>query len=387
MKTLKDIFAIALLALTATSCAMMDDDLPPCPQGLDVHFKYDYNLERADMFTDHVGSVTVYVCDENGNVVAKQTESNTATAQPLRSHDYAMHFDIAPGTYTLHAVALQKPYADCLATAGAKFRFTEPTVGNAFDTFTATLDNVATAAPDTFEVQNAAMPMDTLWRELSVNTVTVVEDVATQDTISLIRDTKHINITLRDIELPSATDIANYDIRIIDHNALLRADNSVDETKALIYTPYATWNTVDRTASTSRLARNTKADNSKADNSKADNTKADNSSSDDGATDVVGQIGHADLMTSRILYHDDIGADAILSITNRETGNEVVHINLADFLSRLRVSADRNYSAQTFLDRGYDYRLTFFLQGDRWRYVNVEISTLSWARRIQNEDL
>lgn len=370
MKTLKDIFAIALLALTATSCAMMDDDLPPCPQGLDVHFKYDYNLERADMFTDHVGSVTVYVCDENGNVVAKQTESNTATAQPLRSHDYAMHFDIAPGTYTLHAVALQKPYADCLATAGAKFRLTEPTVGNAFDTFTATLDNVATAAPDTFEVQNAAMPMDTLWRELNVNTVTVVEDVATQDTISLIRDTKHINITLRDIELPSATDIANYDIRIIDHNALLRADNSVDETKALLYTPYATWNTVDRTASTSRLNRDTKAD-----------------TDDTSDTEVVGQIGHADLMTSRILYHDDIGADAILSITNRETGNEVVHINLADFLSRLRVSADRNYSPQTFLDRGYDYRLTFFLQGDRWRYVNVEISTLSWARRIQNEDL
>lgn len=44
-----------------TSCSMMEEDLPPCPQGLDLYFRYDYNLQRANMFPDHVGAVDVYV--------------------------------------------------------------------------------------------------------------------------------------------------------------------------------------------------------------------------------------------------------------------------------------------------------------------------------------
>ena len=49
---------IALTALTTlASCSMMSDDFDDCPQGLSVQFVYDYNVERADMFNDHVGSV------------------------------------------------------------------------------------------------------------------------------------------------------------------------------------------------------------------------------------------------------------------------------------------------------------------------------------------
>ena len=50
----------AACAMT-TSCSMMQDDLDDCPTGLYLSFKYDYNLQRADMFNDHVGAVTVYV--------------------------------------------------------------------------------------------------------------------------------------------------------------------------------------------------------------------------------------------------------------------------------------------------------------------------------------
>ena len=92
-------------------------------------------------------------------------------------------------------------------------------------------------------------------------------------------------------------------------------------------------------------------------------------------------------MTSRLIYHADMSRDAILSVTNRTTGDEVIRVDLADFLSRLRTSADYRYSAQEFLDRGYDYKLTFFLQGGSWKYVSIEISVLGWSRRIQREDL
>ena len=63
-------------------------------------------------------------------------------------------------------------------------------------------------------------------------------------------------------------------------------------------------------------------------------------------------------------------------------------MDLADLLSRLRTSADiYRYTPQQFLDRGYDYRLTFFLKGDTWNYVNIEVSVLSWSKRIQREQL
>lgn len=97
-------------------------------------------------------------------------------------------------------------------------------------------------------------------------------------------------------------------------------------------------------------------------------------------------MAHADFMTSRLLYHDKAADDAVLSITNKKTGREVVRVNLPDILSRLRSAAEiYRYTPQEFLDRGYDYQLTFFLKGDTWEYANVEISVLSWAKRIQYE--
>ena len=97
-------------------------------------------------------------------------------------------------------------------------------------------------------------------------------------------------------------------------------------------------------------------------------------------------MAHADFMTSRLVYHADAEKDAILSITHKQSGKEVIRVNLPDLLSRLRSAAEvYRYSPQEFLDRGYDYRLAFFLRGDKWEYVNVEISALSWAKRIQYE--
>lgn len=93
-------------------------------------------------------------------------------------------------------------------------------------------------------------------------------------------------------------------------------------------------------------------------------------------------------MTSRILIHDNPAADGILSVVNKETGAEVIRVNLPDLLSRLRTSEDiHRYSAQEFLDRGYDYQLDFFLKGGRLSYVNIGISVLGWSQRVQIEDL
>ncbi|MDO4930843.1 MAG: FimB/Mfa2 family fimbrial subunit [Bacteroidales bacterium] len=363
-KTISRSLFCLLTGSLAASCSMMEEDLPECPQGLEIHFLYNYNLERADMFNDHVGAVTVYLFDESGNYLMQQSCANTSASAPLRANSYSMHFDVAPGKYKYLVVGWQKSYEECLRTSGAKFRLTEPSTGKTMEALSLTLDNNL-RADGMYDVNNDGLTLDTLWHGIQNDAVEVVLDEVTHDTVSLVRDTKQINITLRDIELPSETDINDYEMVIYDHNATINWDNSVDETKQLVYTPYNTWNTEDKTDDETESAANAKA-----------------------TTTGTGRIAHADFMTSRIIYHDRIADDAILSVTNKNTGVEIIRVNLADLLSRLRTSADiHNYSEQEFLDRGYDYGLTFYLQGDRWKYVNVEISTLSWARRIQNEEL
>ena len=203
-------------------------------------------------------------------------------------------------------------------------------------------------------VPNEALPLDTLWHGMKVTPVEVLQDRITQDTVSLVRDTKYIGISLREIDQPGRMDVADYDFRILDRNSRLLWNNEVDESEPVIYTPYVSRNTEDKVA--------------------------------EGQTGVVGRMAHADFMTSRLVYHADAEKDAILSITHKQSGKEIIRVNLPDLLSRLRSAAEvYRYSPQEFLDRGYDYRLAFFLRGDKWEYVNVEISALSWAKRIQYE--
>lgn len=122
----------ALLAATAfTSCDMMEEDLSDCAYGLYVTFKYDYNLERADMFNDHVGSVTLYAFDEDGKLVMTQEESNAGGVAPLKDKTYTMHVTtLNPGKYKFIALAGQRPYADMLADSRARFVRTDMAPGD-----------------------------------------------------------------------------------------------------------------------------------------------------------------------------------------------------------------------------------------------------------------
>lgn len=366
--TLRHLLGIVLLScFTASCCLIEDNDLPPCAQGIDLYFRYDRNLERANMFPDHVGGVTVYVYDEQGRFVRSQSESKTSVLNPFKADGYHMHIELPEGRYSYVVLANQRNYAETLLTPGAKQRVSTPQVGEDITALRVALDHRQQADTDGLHwVDNEAAPLDTLWHGMNTHVLQVPFEKTVKDTVSLTRDTKQINVTLRDIELPSDINVDDYDFRITDRNSAIGYDNSVDESVRLGYTPYATWNTEDLTAAIA-------------------STQA-----EDIQTPPVqqpGRMAHADFMTSRILKHDEPQDDALLIVTHRPTGREIIRVNLADLLSRLRTSADRYYTPQEFLDRGYDYRLTFFLQGNRWKYVNVEISTLSWARRFQMEEI
>ncbi len=398
------ITAVLLVCMAAfcTACSMMEDDRSDCPTGLYVRFVYDYNTQRADMFKDHVGHVTLYVFDEDGKKVAERSVSNTTTTAPLSQYGYAIHFTTnelpAGHRYRLQAVAMQKDWDEAISTTGAKYRRTTPTDPNSL---VITLDNEATTGSDDATVPGAsdsglyavpnAAPLDTLWHTLKVSSleptfgyntpapqrttapysiypvedqmVSVEEGYATYATISLIRDTKHLNITLRQLDDPADINADDYEVTIVDHNSTLASDNSIASDKALLYTPYAQW--------TTRFDNDGLA-------IEGDIHPASR------AAVATERTAHYNLMFNRLMYQEEFDKAAQLKIRNKKTGETVALINLSTILAECRISPEWSYSAQEYLDREYDYELDFFLKGDKWQYCDIHIHVLSWTKRKQN---
>jgi len=372
----KSLIGFAAVAMVC-SCEMMKEDRDDCPTGLYVNFVYDYNIQRADMFKDHVGTVTLYVFDESDRLVAQRTVSGSQ----LTVYGYNIHFtedELAPGhQYRLKAVALQKDWNAALATTGAKYRHSDLQIGDTRQQLTVKLDRTAAITPPYYNVSNEA-PLDTLWHTQQVMTaitsdrptatryhllsngqantnavdmVTLERDVPTYATVSLIRDTKHLNISLRELDTPEQVDADDYEVFILDANADVDYDNKVIiPGDSLVYRPYAQWT----------------------------------ATFDAGSTTGVERSAHYDLMFNRLMYSTTTDENAVLCIRKRSTGQEVAVINLPYILSEGRTAYEiQNYQPQEYLDREYDYRLEFFLRGDRWQYVTVCIDVLSWAKRIQ----
>ena len=136
----KSLCSLLAFAPLLASCSLMHDDLEPCDNGVYLHFRYDYNTQRADLFNYHVGGVVVMVYDKDGKYLFRQDAFNTDTDAPIRRHDFAVHLNLQPGEYQFLAIAKQKRYEDALATKGAKFRIHAPADGEDMTKFCAVLD-------------------------------------------------------------------------------------------------------------------------------------------------------------------------------------------------------------------------------------------------------
>lgn len=359
------------------SCDMMkeDEDLTNC--GLFVNFKYDYNLQRSDMFADHVGGVTLYVFDSDGRFVRSYEQRDIATMGRMVDGKYVhtmQILDLPDGDYRLMALAQQRPYDETLTRPGAKYRRSPLAAGDDNEGFTVELDRtdspagtplmVRGAIPATREAATASTryvsavaPLDTLWHGMSGATpIAYKGDGHTVTTISLTRDTKMLTIGLHNLDEGKQLDIAasDFDIFIVDNNGKLAYNNNLLPDDNLVYTPFRTWDT----------------------------------QSLDAQGHPVDATAHACLTFNRLVWHELPDENALLIIRNRTTGKEVAAINLTDFLSQGRNAYDQfAYSRQEYLDRSYDYYMDFFIRNDIWQYAEVRINVLSWAKRIQNVTL
>lgn len=348
-----------ILGACLTGCSLWHDDLPECPSGVDVEFVYDYNVQRADMFNAHVGAVTVHVFDAAGRHIMSKEECNSPGNAPLRDHGYRMHLDLAPGEYKLVAHAHQRGTQELMKLKGAKFRHTSMHEGNAMESLISTLDRNATG---TVEHQNVSL--DTLWHGMTATNLVVRDMEPASTRISLVRNTNDIHITLRQLDAPADIRASDFEATITDRNGTLGHDNSVLPDDEITYTPWATW--------TSEFPSGEDSHESPAKR---------------GADEAEQRTAHMQFSVSRLIWRPANENPAILTIRNRNTGTVVAKINLPDCLAMGRNAFEQhNYSRQEFLDREYNYRLDFFLRGDRWVYAHLGISILGWDYRFQPVD-
>lgn len=347
------VLCLAAVMALASCTDLIFDDRSGCDRGVFVDFRYDYNLQRADMFADHVGEVTLYVFDEAGRLVTRRSEANDESHAPLKDKDYAMYLDLPDGRYRFVALAQQRSYgAD--DESRARFVRTEPAAGEPMEKLSVALEH--RMEEDGAYIDHRGLPLDTLWHAVSDAPVEIVQGRYVHQTLSLVRNTKYISVSLRDIDRPEGMDIDDYELRIAGANVGLRHDNSEDAGLKALCTPYVTWNTRDSDAG--------------------------------GRTSATGATGHADFMTSRIFAHENPADDEVLVVRHKETGRTVIEVNLPELLGQLRNHDElHRYPVQEFLDRGCDYDLTFFLSGGSWVYANVSIGVLGWNKRVQNVEL
>lgn len=364
---LKSLSVLAGAAALMSCSRLVYETEGVCDDSVEVYLKYDYNIQRADMRADHVGWAQVYAIDQNGNVA----DVKTVVAPEVNDKNSTVKFDgLQPGRYTFSAIALQRPYNECASASNARFRANLLQKGNAVSDLEVKLDRASAPNADgLYAVDAPSVGLDTLWMGGSITLggieVPAYEDQrgkVIRDTVSLVRDTKYLNITLHQKDNASIIRDYHFSLRIVDNNGYIGHDNELKDDVRLLYTPFAQW--------TTGLSENgvTYYNAQDIDNAPADDP-------------IQETMAHYDISFSRLMYNPQNFKNAQLQIINNSDGKVVVDINLPYYLAFCRQAyAVANYSEQEYLDREYNYTMHFFLDKGNWEF---SVNVMAWSKRFQ----
>lgn len=341
---------IVFTTLLLASCSLMKDDRSDCPDcrnPLRVKLRYDYNTMRANMFADHVQEATVYVVDpETNSVVDFQTSRNTAESQPLREPSFGFNFEGLPG-------GQYRIFATARSAADATIAVPELGIAESIHSLTYTLPS-----------SEPAQRLDTVWNTLKPVDIVLPEKEPAEATIPLMRLTNDLNVMIFRRDNPSDNGHERYDVTVIDENKQLGYDNEPTKNSSVEYHPFAAWTTDTYVEEPQSPTRST----------------------------IAERNAHYDFSLFRLINNSDSRHNPRLIIRNHETGHNIVNIDLCYYLALARNAYEiQNYSPQEYLDREYDYRIDFGIDGsgpdEKWKYMTISINVLSWYIRIQNEEL
>lgn len=395
------VLGLAAMMMPLVSCEMVNEDMEPCaeyPNTLTtVKFVYDYNMLRDDLFNEHVGTVHLYVFDEDG--IFQFDKAVSRTDMLGGKVDFTMTFDTTylkiGKRYMMVAMAQGNHggYESSLETPGFQIPLENqmiPKVSKLED-YRIKLDRDDDQYADFGIVNfkdaygNNREMMDTLW-STKPNQVQIVdipyielkpqiEPFPTQHvdvTIPMMRITNSITVNMVHDAFTPNTDPDRYNILINfpNGNGTIGFTGTVYHNQELYYRS---------------LRKVVEPYQPKKDGAQYDGTR---SAGAFGVTraDPAYSI-RADFGVSRLLTSD--GSN--LQIRNAQT-NEIIlqigDVNGKSFSDWLADYFSGPYDNQQFLDREYDFTIDIHMDDqDVWDWYQIGCSVLGWGKREYNYEL
>lgn len=335
---LKIVRALAGVAIASTSAGALTscdsaiyDDLDPCPQGLELRFVYDYNMEFANAFPSQVSCLTVEIYDGEGRYVTTRTE----TGPELADENWRMPVDLDPGRYTVVAYG-------GLECGEASFALgSVPASGSLLGDLSVALKPAMLSAPDGTQLHHL------FYGRLDVE-IEATDTERRSATVSMIKDTNNLRILLQNVD-GTPVDDADFDYSITTSNTLMGWDNTLLPSPVATYLPWA-------------------------------RGQAEAGTTADGASPAV--LAYAEFSTGRFVN----GNPATLTVTSRADGHTVLSIPLVNYLLLLKSQEFGSMGSQEFLDRESRWNMIFFLDSSgHWLSATIVIN--DWIVRINEAEL
>ena len=330
--------SIVAAMLTASSCLneLIFEGEGDCGIYYRIRFKYDYNIKFADAFANEVNSLALYVFDGNDVLVE---EIATTDTEVLSSGSYEIPLELEPGNYTLVAWGglMNEESFDMLADTQVgvtKREELQVKMHRQYDE-----NGNAGVSEDLLPLYHGSMQL----------TVTDVPGTYTE-TMSLMKNTNVIRILLHEMS-DKGVDADKFIFEIKDSNGLYNWDNTILDDEMITY---SAWNQSNGTADMEEMG-----------------VKA--------VTSV--SVALAELTIGRMTA----GESPVLYIRNRETGEDVFRIPVADYALLVKGKYREQMGDQEYLDRQDEYAMTFFLNEGEWLSSVIYIN--SWRVVLNDTEL
>ncbi|MBR4298784.1 MAG: FimB/Mfa2 family fimbrial subunit [Bacteroidales bacterium] len=325
-------------ALAASSCqdGFIFEGEGDCGTYYRIRFRYDYNIKFADAFAAEVNSIALYVFDENDILVE---EIATTDKKALSSGKFEIPLELEPGKYTLMAWGglMNEESFDMLADTKVgvtKREELQVRMHRQYDE-----NGEARVSEDLLPLYHGTMSLE----------VKALPGTFTE-TMSLKKNTNVIRILLHEMS-GHDVDADKFIFEINDSNGLYDCDNNLLDDEMITY---SAWHQSTGSADVDDM-----------------DVKA--------VTSV--SVALAELTIGRMRAGDS----PVLHIKDRETGEDVFRIPVADYALLVKGYYRQGMGDQEYLDRQDEYTMTFFLDEGKW--VSSVIYINSWRVVLNNSEL
>ena len=325
-------------ALAASSCqdGFIFEGEGDCGTYYRIRFRYDYNIKFADAFAAEVNSIALYVFDENDVLV---DEIATTDKKALSSGNFEIPLELQPGKYTLMAWGglMNEESFDMLADTKVGVTRREELQVRMHRQHDE--DGKARVSEDLLPLYHGTMPLE----------VKALPGTFTE-TMSLKKNTNVIRILLHEMS-GHDVDADKFIFEINDSNGLYDCDNNLLDDEMITY---SAWH-------------------------------QSTGSADVDDTDVKAVTSVSVALAELTIGRMRAGDSPVLHIKDRETGEDVFRIPVADYALLVKGYYRQGMGDQEYLDRQDEYTMTFFLDEGKW--VSSVIYINSWRVVLNNSEL